>query len=84
MLVMTLFLLQNYKFVHLSAGDLLREEQNTDGSEHGELIKEYIKLGKIVPVEITCGLLKKVNIWIIWLLCILLSCVQLVSSMYVS
>lgn len=60
-LVISLLSFQNYKFVHLSAGDLLREEQNTDGSEHGEMIKEYIKLGKIVPVEITCGLLKKVK-----------------------
>lgn len=52
-------LVDKFNFVHLSAGDLLREEQNTAGSEHGDMIKEYIKLGKIVPVEITCGLLKK-------------------------
>ena len=47
-----------YRFVHLSAGDLLREEQQTE-SKDSELIKDYIKEGKIVPVEITCRLLLK-------------------------
>jgi UMP-CMP kinase len=41
-------LVKDYGFVHLSAGDLLREEQNRDGSEFGELIRTYIKEGKIV------------------------------------
>ncbi|CAI2378834.1 unnamed protein product [Moneuplotes crassus] len=45
-------------FVHLSAGDLLREEQATD-SKDSKLIKDYIKEGKIVPVEITCNLILK-------------------------
>ena len=29
---------QQFKFVHLSAGDLLREERNTPGSQYGEII----------------------------------------------
>lgn len=51
-------LVNEYKFVHLSAGDLLREEKNTEGSEFGELIDHYIKEGLIVPQEITINLLK--------------------------
>lgn len=47
-----------FGWVHLSAGDLLRAEQATD-SEDSALIKEYIKDGKIVPVEITIRLLLK-------------------------
>ena len=44
--------------MHLSAGELLREEM-ASGSEEAKLIDVYIKEGKIVPVKITCGLLKK-------------------------
>eukprot|EP00344_Euplotes_crassus_P012560 CAMPEP_0196996138 /NCGR_PEP_ID=MMETSP1380-20130617/2102_1 /TAXON_ID=5936 /ORGANISM="Euplotes crassus, Strain CT5" /LENGTH=186 /DNA_ID=CAMNT_0042412021 /DNA_START=12 /DNA_END=568 /DNA_ORIENTATION=+ len=51
-------LVEKHGFIHLSAGDLLREERNS-GSKDAELINEYIKEGKIVPVEITCNLLKK-------------------------
>uniref|UniRef100_A0A7S4N112 UMP-CMP kinase n=1 Tax=Guillardia theta TaxID=55529 RepID=A0A7S4N112_GUITH len=51
-------IVKEFGWVHLSAGDLLREEQQTD-SEHSTLIKEYIKEGKIVPVEITIQLLLK-------------------------
>ena len=43
---------------HLSAGDLLRAERNS-GSSDAELINNYIKEGKIVPVEITVGLIKR-------------------------
>ena len=45
-------------FIHLSAGDLLRAEQET-GGEHAELIKNHIVNGTIVPKEITIDLLKK-------------------------
>lgn len=45
-------------FVHLSAGDLLRQECVTSESQYGSLISTYIKEGKIVPVEITCSLLE--------------------------
>lgn len=45
--------------MHLSAGDLLRHEQKTPGSQYGQLIADYIVSSRIVPVEITCGLLNK-------------------------
>ncbi|KAI5780510.1 uridylate kinase [Geopyxis carbonaria] len=51
-------LVREYGFVHLSAGDLLREEQQREGSEFGELIKTYIQEGKIVPMEVTVALLE--------------------------
>jgi UMP-CMP kinase len=44
--------------VHLSAGDLLRAERDS-GSPNGDLINSYIAEGKIVPIEITCNLIKK-------------------------
>ena len=40
------------------AGDLLREEQQREGSQYGELIKNYIKEGLIVPMEVTIVLLE--------------------------
>ncbi|KAH0566117.1 hypothetical protein GP486_000478 [Trichoglossum hirsutum] len=51
-------LVRDYGFRHLSAGDLLRAEQARPGSEFGELIKGYIKDGKIVPMEVTVALLE--------------------------
>jgi len=48
----------DYGFKHLSAGDLLREEQDRKGSEFGDMIKEYIKNGEIVPMEVTVQLLE--------------------------
>lgn len=51
-------LVQDYGFTHLSAGDLLREEQNREGSKYGQLIKDYIKDGLIVPMEVTVKLLE--------------------------
>lgn len=50
---------QKFGFVHLSAGDLLREERAKPGSEFGDLIEGHIKNGTIVPVEITCSLLER-------------------------
>ncbi|KAI9251212.1 adenylate kinase-domain-containing protein [Sporodiniella umbellata] len=49
---------KDYEFVHLSAGDLLREEQKRAESQYGELIQSYIREGKIVPMEVTVALLK--------------------------
>ncbi|XP_063992207.1 UMP-CMP kinase 2 [Diachasmimorpha longicaudata] len=46
-------------YVHLSAGDLLREERAKPGSEFGELIEEHIRNGTIVPVAITCSLIDR-------------------------
>ncbi|KAI0468643.1 uridylate kinase [Xylaria cf. heliscus] len=51
-------LVATYGFTHLSAGDLLRAEQNRSGSQYGELIKDYIKDGLIVPMEVTIALLE--------------------------
>lgn len=51
-------IVQHFGYVHLSAGDLLREERKRPGSQFGELIETYIREGKIVPVEITCSLLE--------------------------
>lgn len=51
-------IVNDYNFVHLSAGDLLRAEQARPGSQYGDLIKSYITSGQIVPQEITLGLLK--------------------------
>ncbi|CAG8474709.1 9766_t:CDS:2 [Dentiscutata heterogama] len=52
-------IVKDFGFVHLSAGDLLREEQQNPNSKDGDLIKTYIKEGKIVPTEITVKLISK-------------------------
>jgi len=46
-------------FIHLSAGELLREERQRPGSEFGELIEGHMVGGTIVPVRITCSLLER-------------------------
>uniref|UniRef100_A0A0W0FG73 Uridylate kinase n=1 Tax=Moniliophthora roreri TaxID=221103 RepID=A0A0W0FG73_MONRR len=51
-------LVQDFDFSHLSAGDLLRAEQNREGSEYGKLIQTCIKEGTIVPMEVTVKLLQ--------------------------
>ncbi|KAK4560991.1 bifunctional uridylate/adenylate kinase [Recurvomyces mirabilis] len=51
-------IVRDYGFKHLSAGDLLREEQDRKGSEFGDMIKDYIKEGQIVPMEVTIQLLE--------------------------
>ncbi|KAF9308655.1 hypothetical protein BG003_010773 [Podila horticola] len=51
-------LVQEYGFVHLSAGDLLRQEQARPGSPFYELISTFIAEGKIVPMEVTVALLE--------------------------
>lgn len=51
-------LVSDYGFKHLSAGDLLREEQDRPGSDFGDMIKTYIKDGQIVPMEVTVQLLE--------------------------
>jgi UMP-CMP kinase len=51
-------LLQNYPCVHLSAGQLLREETAKAESPHAALIEECLVAGKIVPVEISLALLQ--------------------------
>eukprot|EP01041_Mallomonas_annulata_P003261 gene3261-6452_t len=49
---------EKFGYVHLSAGDLLREERNS-GSELADMINTFIKEGKIVPAEVTVSLLRK-------------------------
>ena len=49
-------IVEKYGYTHLSAGDLLRAERKS-GSAQGHMIDEYIKEGKIVPVEVTVTLL---------------------------
>ena len=49
-------IVEDFGYVHLSAGDLLREERNS-GSQLAEMINTYIAEGKIVPAEITIRLL---------------------------
>ncbi|KAI1096120.1 uridylate kinase [Rostrohypoxylon terebratum] len=51
-------LVSKYGFAHLSAGDLLRAEQNRPNSEFGSLIREHIRNGTIVPMEVTIALLE--------------------------
>ena len=51
-------LVEEYGFVHLSAGDLLRAERDS-GSDDAKLINDIIVAGEIVPVEITVNLIKK-------------------------
>eukprot|EP00126_Sphaerothecum_destruens_P008558 Sdes_comp20259_c0_seq2m13736 len=51
-------IVKNFGYIHLSAGDLLREERKS-GSKDGDLIERHIQEGKIVPVAITVQLIKK-------------------------
>ena len=50
--------LQHFDFIHLSVGDLLRTERQNPSSPNGQLIESYLAEGKIVPVEISLGLVK--------------------------
>ena len=52
-------IVEKYGYIHLSAGELLRDERKNPDSQYGELTEKYIKDGKIVPVEITIGLLRR-------------------------
>ena len=50
-------IVKQYGYKHLSAGELLRTEQNAKNSQFGELIHKHMVNGTIVPVAITCSLL---------------------------
>lgn len=50
--------MEKYNFAHLSAGDLLRAEQDRPDSQFGDLIRTHIREGKIVPMEVTIKLLE--------------------------
>lgn len=56
--------MKNYGFVHLSAGELLRQEQQRSEPGFGEIIKKHINNGTIVPDEITCSLIERVSFFI--------------------
>ena len=51
---------QEFGYVHLSAGELLREEASS-GSDVGQRIEDDMRNGRIVPVAITIGLLRKAS-----------------------
>ncbi|KAA1478813.1 UMP-CMP kinase [Dentipellis sp. KUC8613] len=51
-------LVRDFDFCHLSAGDLLRAEQDRPTSDFGELIRTCIREGTIVPMEVTIKLLE--------------------------
>ena len=52
-------IVENYKCIHLSVGELLRtERQRGSESPHAELIESCLVAGKIVPVEISLNLLR--------------------------
>lgn len=53
---------EEFGYKHLSAGDLLRAERNSPGSQYGDMIERHIQEGTIVPVEITCKLLENAMI----------------------
>ena len=44
-------IVEHFGYVHLSAGDCLREERMKEGSKVGELIETHIRNGTIVPVS---------------------------------
>lgn len=52
-------IVEKFGHVHLSAGDLLRAERASPGSQYGELIEHHITNGTIVPVAITCSLIER-------------------------
>lgn len=52
-------IVENFKCIHLSVGELLRaERQRGNESPHAELIESCLIAGKIVPVEISLNLLR--------------------------
>mmetsp|Transcript_27450 Transcript_27450/g.37842 ORF Transcript_27450/g.37842 Transcript_27450/m.37842 type:complete len:223 (+) Transcript_27450:14-682(+) len=50
-------IVSKFGYIHLSAGDLLREER-ASGSALADMINNYIREGKIVPAEVTVRLLR--------------------------
>lgn len=50
-------IVDQFRFKHLSAGDLLRAERES-GSELADMINGFINEGKLVPGEVTINLLK--------------------------
>jgi len=54
-------LIEKYKLIHLSTGDILRAERNA-GTTLGKKANEYIEKGELVPDEIVIGMVaNKIN-----------------------
>lgn len=51
------YLVEKYKLLHISTGDLFRYEMGND-TELGLLAKSYISKGELVPDKVTIGMLK--------------------------
>jgi adenylate kinase len=51
------FLIDSYKLIHLSTGDLLRSEI-AEGTELGLTAKNYMDKGELVPDEVVIGMIK--------------------------
>lgn len=51
-------IVDTYKCVHLSVGELLRSGAEKEGYENADLVKECLVKGNIVPVEVSLGLLR--------------------------
>lgn len=49
---------EHYPSVHLSVGELLRNEQTKENSPFRDIIRTYLVTGQIVPVEISLSLLQ--------------------------
>ena len=49
-------LVERFGMVHLSSGDILREER-ASGSELGEKLKSYMDAGKLVPDDVVVGIM---------------------------
>lgn len=49
---------QKFDLVHISVGDVLRQEMNRQGSPYAEIIRQNMMTGKIGPKEITIAVLK--------------------------
>lgn len=52
------FIVRDFGYLHLSSGDLLRDEVK-NGTEIGREAEQLMKDGKLVPVEITLKLINK-------------------------
>mmetsp|Transcript_96600 Transcript_96600/g.216349 ORF Transcript_96600/g.216349 Transcript_96600/m.216349 type:complete len:342 (+) Transcript_96600:55-1080(+) len=50
---------EEFGYIHLSAGDLLRAERQREGSPLGEVIEATIRAGKVVPSEMIAELLEQ-------------------------
>ncbi|KAJ6365910.1 hypothetical protein OIU77_002467 [Salix suchowensis] len=51
-------IVEHFGFTHLCAGELL-EEETKSGSENGKMIRNFKLEGKIVPSEVTVGILQQ-------------------------